>query len=240
MQTSAHEIAQDVFRISTSLPPEVLPPTGFTMNQFLIRDEQSLLFHSGPRAMFESIREAVAGLIDLSNLRYVAFSHLESDECGALNQWLAAAPNAVPVCSQMGAILSIGDLADRPPHPLSDGETLDLGRHRVRWIDAPHVPHGIDCGYLFEETTRTLMCGDLFTQGGADPLPLTENDILEPSEAFRAAFEYYAPVDTLRPTLERLAATQPRVLACMHGSSYRGDGAAMLRRLADVLAPAVA
>jgi flavorubredoxin len=230
--TNLHEVARGIYRIST---PITLPgDTGqFSFNQYLIAAGAPLLFHTGPRRMFPLVREAVSRVLPVERLRYVAFSHFEADECGALNEWLAAAPDAVPVCSSIGAMVSIGDVADRAPQPLADGEALDLGEHRVRWFDTPHLPHGWDCGLLFEDTTRTFFCGDLFTQGGRGETALTESDILEPSEAFRAPLDYYAHAPNSRALLERLAQQAPATLACMHGSAWCGDGAALLRALAD-------
>lgn len=233
--TNVHEIAAGIFRISTPVPPSVIPG-GFTFNQFLIKDEQPLLFHTGPRRMFPLVREAVAHVLgDAARLRYVAFSHVEADECGLLNDWLAVAPAAEPVCSTIGAMVSVGDLADRPPRPLADGEELRLGTKRLRWLDAPHLPHNWECGYLFEATTKTLLCGDLFTHSGADLPPLTESEVLSPSEAARQALGGVAIEASSRRLLEKLAATEPTTLALMHGSSYRGDGARLLRGLADAL-----
>jgi flavorubredoxin len=168
-------------------------------------------------------------------LRYVAFSHFEADECGSLNDFLAAAPRAVPVCSRVAAMVSVDDVADRPARPLADGEVLKLGRHELRWHDTPHLPHAWECGLMMETQTRTLLCGDLFTQGGTGEVPLTGDDILGPSEAFRHEMDYYAHCPDTAAMLERLAGEQPSVLACMHGSAWQGDGAALLRALARSL-----
>ena len=235
--TRVDEITDGIFRISTPVPASVVPG-GFTFNQYLIRDAAPLLFHTGPRMLFGAVREAIERVIPVATLRYVAFSHVEADECGSLNQFLAVAPQAVPLCGQVAAMVSIGDLADRPPRALADQERLALGRHTVQWIDAPHLPHGWECGYLGEITTRTLFCGDLFTQFGEEHPAVTENDILEPSEAGRRVMDYYAHSPDTGRLLERLAATAPATLACMHGPAWRGDGAAMLRRLAARLASA--
>ena len=227
--TNINAIADRIYRIST--PVDAIPG-GFTFNQYLIVDQAPLLFHTGPRKMFPLVREAVASVTPAAGLRYIAFSHYEADECGALNEWLAAAPDAVPLCGRMAAMLSINDVADRPPQTLADGEVLSLGASRVRWFDTPHLPHGWECGYLMEETTRTLFCGDLFTQPGSSPAPITENDILGPSEALRAKLDYYAYAPNSRDLFAKLAAAQPAVLACMHGSAWRGNGAALLTELA--------
>ncbi len=230
--TRVDEVAEGIYRIST--PVSVLPG-GFTFNQYLVLDEEPLLFHSGPRRMFPVVSEAVAAVIPLERLRYVGLSHFEADECGALNEFLAAAPRAVPVCGRIAAMVSVDDFASRPARALADGETLGLGRHQVRWIDTPHVPHGWECGFLFEESTSTLLCGDLFTQGGAEHVPVTESDILGPSEAMRAGLDYYAHGTNTRQSLERLAGLNPSTLACMHGSAWRGDGKGLLLALADSL-----
>jgi flavorubredoxin len=171
----------------------------------------------------------------VERLRYVGLSHFEADECGALNAFLAAAPNAVPVCSQVAAMVSVGDYADRAPRALADGEELVLGQHTIKWFDTPHVPHAWECGLMLDVATRTFFCGDLFTQGGAGEVALTEADILGPSEAFRKPMDYYAHAPQTRVTLERLAREEPTTLACMHGSAWRGDGARLLRELAAVV-----
>lgn len=233
--TRVDEIADGIYRISTPVPPSVVPG-GFTFNQYLIRDDEPLLFHTGPRMLFQAVRDAIERVIPTATLRYISFSHVEADECGSLNQFLAAAPQAVPVCGQVAAMVSIGDLADRPPRALADQERLALGQHTVQWIDAPHLPHGWECGFLAETTTRSLLCGDLFTQFGENHPPITEGDILEPSEAARIGMDYYAHSPDTSRLLERLAALAPTTLACMHGPAWRGDGAALLRSLASRLA----
>ncbi|MCW5980810.1 MAG: MBL fold metallo-hydrolase [Bryobacteraceae bacterium] len=230
--TTVDEIAAGIYRIST---PVTVLPGGFTFNQYLVVDETPLLFHAGLKRMFPLVREAVAAVMPVERLGYIGLSHFEADECGALNDWLTVAPSAVPVCSAVGAMVSINDVADRPAHALAHGDTLLLGSRRLRWLDAPHAPHGWDCGYLFDEQTQTLLSGDLFTQGGADHPPLTQADILGPSEAFRRQMDYYAHAVDTRALLERLAEQQPTTLACMHGSAWRGDGAALLRALADAI-----
>jgi len=231
--TNVHEIAPGIHRIST---PVAAIPGGFTFNQFLVVDDEPLLFHTGPRRMFPLVQEAVAHVLgDVAKLRYVAFSHFESDECGSLNDWLAAAPRAEPVCSTTAAMVSVNDFADRPPRALAEGQELSLGRMKMKWIDAPHLPHNWECGYLFETAGRTLLCGDLFTQGGTDCAPLTESDILGPSEALRKAMGGVAVDRDARHLIEKLASTEPKTLATMHGSSYRGDGRSMLLAFADAL-----
>jgi flavorubredoxin len=231
--TNIHEIADRIYRINT--PVVIEGAGGFSFNQYLIVDDEPLIFHTGPRKMFPLVREAVASILPVERLRYVAFSHVEADECGSLNEWLAAAPRSVPLCGTVAAMVSIGDLADRAPRALADGELLSLGDHSVRWFDTPHLPHAWECGFLMEERTKTLFCGDLFTQPGADHPPITESDILGPSEAFRHEMDYFSHTKNARPMLERLAATNPTTLACMHGSAWRGDGAKLLRALADAL-----
>jgi flavorubredoxin len=185
--------------------------------------------------MFPLVREAVASVLPVERLRYIAFSHVEADECGSLNEWLAVAPQSLPLCGTVAALVSISDLADRAPRALADGEAISLGTHAVRWFYTPHLPHAWECGFLTEDRTRTLLCGDLFTQGGADLAPITESDILGPSEGFRHAMDYYSYTKNARALFERLASAEPKTLACMHGSAWRGDGAKLLRALADVL-----
>lgn len=229
--TNVHEVADGIYRINT---PVVLPGgAGFSFNQYLIVDDEPLLFHTGPRKMFALVREAVTRLLLVERLCYIGFSHVESDECGSLNEWLGVAPHSVPLCGAVAAMVSIEDMADRPPRALADGELLSLGAHRVRWFDAPHLPHAWECGFLTEESTRTLLCGDLFTQGGSDLPAITEADILGPSERFRQQMDYFSHTRDARAMLDRLAATAPSTLACMHGSAWRGDGASLLRALAD-------
>lgn len=232
--TNVHEIAAGIYRISTPVSADVIPG-GFTFNQYLIVDDQPLLFHTGLRKMFPLVREAVASVMPVERLRYISFSHVEADECGSLNQWLAAAPEAVPLCGRVAASVSIEDLADRMPREIADGEVLSLGVHSVQWFDAPHLPHAWECGFLMEKHTRTLLCGDLFTQPGNNPAPITESDILGPSEAFRARMDYYSHTKNARSMIERLAAANPAMLACMHGSAWRGDAAGLLRALANEL-----
>ena len=231
--TNIHEVADGIHRIHT--PVEIPGAGAFSFNQYLIVDEEPLLFHTGPRKLFALVHEAVASILPVSSLRYVGFSHVEADECGSLNEWLAVAPRAEPLCGQGAATVSIEDLADRAPRSLADGERLSLGTHSLRWLDTPHLPHAWDCGFLMEEETGTLLCGDLFTQGGPGHAPVTRSDILGPSEAFRQGMDYFSHSKNARGMLERLAASQPTTLACMHGSAWQGDGATLLRALADAL-----
>jgi flavorubredoxin len=232
--TTVHEIAAGIHRISTPVPPEAMPG-GFTFNQFLIEDEQPLLYHTGPKKMFPVIRAAIEQVLPVESLRYVGFSHYEADECGSLNDFLALAPAAEPLCSVTAKMVSIDDIAIRPARAIADGETISLGNHRVRWLDTPHFPHGWECGHLYEETTSTLFCGDLFTQGGDEHEALTKTDILAPSEAMRSGMDYYSATLHGRQLAEKLAATRPGILACMHGAAWEGDGARMLRDLGKAL-----
>jgi flavorubredoxin len=231
MTSSVHEIADGIYRLS--IPVTFPDGAGFTFNQYLVADEQPLLFHTGPRRMFPLVRDAVARVLPVERLRYIGLSHFEADECGSLNEWLGVAPTAEPLCGRIAAMVSVNDVADRPARALADGEVLALGRHAVRWFDTPHLPHAWECGFLLETRTRTLLCGDLFTQGGAEHPPLTESDILGPSEAFRTPMDYYSHTKNARGMLERLAAEKPTTLACMHGAAWRGDGAQLLRALGE-------
>ena len=193
------------------------------------------MFHTGPRGLYPFVSEAIGTVMPVQALRHIALSHFEADDCGALNSFLAACPRAVPLCGRVAAMTSVSDFADRPPRALVDSEEISLGRHKVRWYDAPHVPHAWDCGLMFESASRTLFCGDLFTQGGSGELPLTESDILGPSEEFRKSMDYFAHAPQTTAVLARLARDEPATLACMHGSAWRGNGAALLGSLAAVL-----
>lgn len=228
--TNVHEIENGIYRINT---PVSLPDgSHFSFNQYLVVDDEPLLFHTGPRRMFPLVSEAIGHVMPLQRLRYLGFSHFEADECGALNEFLVVAPQAVPLCGQVAAMVSVADVADRAPRALADGEVLTLGRHAVRWFDTPHLPHGWECGLLMDTTTGTFFCGDLFTQPGHGERALTGGDILGPSEEFRRLMDYYAHAPDTAAMLARLAGQNPRVLACMHGSAWTGDGGALLRELA--------
>ncbi len=229
--TRVDEVAAGIYRIST--PLDVIPG-GFTFNSYLVADEEPLLFHAGWRSLFALTVEAIKKVMPVEKLRWVGGSHFEGDEFGALNDFLAAAPDATPFCAEIGALTSIDDFASRPGRGLKDGEELSIGRP-MKWLYTPHVPHGWDCGILFDPTTQTLLCGDLFTQPGATLPPVTESEVLTASEGMRAMMEYYAHATSTSKILERLAELGPWMLACQHGSAYRGDGAALLRQLAVIL-----
>jgi flavorubredoxin len=232
METRITEIAGGIYRLSTCVP-EIAPPAGFTFNQFLILGDAPLLFHTGPRQMFPLVRTAIGRLMPPERLRWITFGHYEADECGAMNDWLALAPHAEVAHGQTGCLVSLNDMADRPPRILQDGETIELGDgKRIRYIDTPHVPHGWEAGVLYEETTGTLLCGDLFTQVG-DGAPLVESDIVGPAIAAEDAFHYSALHPGMGATIRRLARLAPRTLALMHGPSFNGDGAAALHALAE-------
>ena len=229
--TRIDEIANGIYRIST---PFSEIPGGFSFNQYLLTGDQPLLFHTGPRRMRPLVKEAISSVLSVKDLQFIGFSHYESDECGSLNEFLDLAPKAVPLCGQVNAMIN-GDCFDKPARVLTDEETLSLGNHLVRWFDTPHLPHAWECGYLMEETTSTLLCGDLFTQGGADLPPLTSSDIVEPSEAFRKQLDYYSHTKNVHSLITRLAAANPKVLACMHGSAWQGDGGRLLAELVESL-----
>ncbi|HET9717343.1 MAG TPA: MBL fold metallo-hydrolase [Pseudolabrys sp.] len=232
MQTKIDEIADGIYRLSTYVP-EIAPPAGFAFNSFLVRGHKPLLFHTGLRKMFPLNREAVGRLIPLETLRWIAFGHYEADECGAMNEWLAVAPGAQVAHGQTGVMVSLNDMADRAPRALADGEVIDLGGgKRVRYIDTPHTPHGWDAGVMFEESTGTLLCGDLFTQLGDNPA-LTTTDIVGPAIQGEDLFQYSALAPGMGSAIRRLAPLEPKALALMHGPSFQGDGAAALRALAD-------
>jgi flavorubredoxin len=230
METRVHEIAEGVYRLST-FAPEVTPD-GFTFNQFLIDAEEPMLFHCGHRGLFPSVSAAVARVMPVARLRWIGFGHVEADECGAMNAWLAAAPNAQVAHGETACLVSLNDLADRPPRQLAGGEVIDLGGKRMRWIDTPHVPHGWEAGVFYEETEGTLFSGDLLTHVG-DPAPLTESDIAGPAIAAEAMFHAMTLAPGTVRVLRELAALRPITLALMHGASFRGDGGAQLSLLSD-------
>lgn len=230
LETRVDEIADGIFRLST-LVPDIAPPAGFSFNQFLITGDEPLLFHAGPRAMFPLVSEAVRTLVAVESLRWITFGHVEADECGAMNDWLEVAPQAVVAHGAMGCEVSLNDMADRPPRPLADGEVIDLGGKRVRHIDTPHVPHAWEARVLYEETTDTLLCGDLFSHVGDGPA-LTEQDIVGPAVATEEIFRYSSLAPSTASVMRSLGDLSPRVLATMHGSSFTGDGGEALRGLA--------
>lgn len=232
---STTEIAADVYRISV-----FVPEINLEFSHFLVKDDEPLLFHTGLRGMFPILREEVARVIDVSKIRHIGFSHFESDECGALNQWLEVAPNAQPVCGLVGALVSVNDFSNRPARALTREEVLQTGKRNFRFIPTPHVPHGWDAGVLFEETDRTLFCSDLFHQWGHRE-PTTAHDIMERcKEALvqteAGPFANYLPyTHHTGRVLETLAEHDPKTLAIMHGSTYHGNGAQAFRDLAAVM-----
>lgn len=232
MTVRTDEIADGVFRFSTFVP-EVAAPAGFTFNQYLIRADQPLLFHTGPRHMFGDVRAAMEKVTSVAKLAWISFGHVESDECGSMNQWLAAAPKAQVVHGATACMVSLNDLADRPPRALADGETLDLGGKRVRWIDTPHVPHAWESGLMYEETTGTLLAGDLFTQAGDGQPAVRRDSLVEASARTEDMFRSSSLTPHLGATIRRLAALKPKTIAVMHGSCFAGDGAAQLLGLAE-------
>ncbi|MFN2513728.1 MAG: MBL fold metallo-hydrolase [Pyrinomonadaceae bacterium] len=229
------EIAPDLFRIST-----YVPEINLQFNQFLMRDDEPLLFHTGMRGLFPSVREEVARVIEPSRIRWIGFSHFESDECGALNDWLEVAPRAEAVCSFVGASVSVNDFATRPAHAMTDGQVLSTGKYRLRFLHTPHVPHCWEAGLMFEETQGTLLCSDLFTHQG-DVESQTISDVVGRFKAgligdlhgpFAHAYPYTAQTGE---TLKRLAALDPKTLAIMHGSTFTGDGKQAIEDLATVM-----
>ncbi|HSE11328.1 MAG TPA: hypothetical protein VLB69_01725 [Rudaea sp.] len=230
MTTSTQEIAERIYRISTYVPE--ITPDGFTFNQFLVDGDEPLLFHTGPRGMFPLVSEAIARIVPLAGLRWIAFGHVEADECGSMNAFLAVAPHAQVAHGEVGCMVSLNDLCDRPPRKLADGEVLDIGGKRLRHIDTPHVPHNWEARVLFEETTATLLCGDLFTHVGNGPA-LTDRDIVGPALAAEHLFHATALAPSTAPLIRSLAALEPRTLAVMHGSSTRTRCRESLAQLAD-------
>jgi len=229
------EIAPNVYRISV-----YADWANLQFNHFLVKDDEPLLFHTGLRVMFPEVRGAVAKLISLADLRWISFSHFESDECGALNEWLTVAPRAQVACSDLGAMVSVNDFVGRPVRGLADGETFPTGKYRFRYCRTPHLPHGWDAGVLFEETQKTLLCSDLFHQLG-DVEPLTESDVV--GRSHQAMIEYqagiladyvpYTPITSRN--MQKLADLKPTTLGIMHGSSFTGDCARALRDLDSAL-----
>ena len=229
MQPTVNEIADDIYRISTWIPD--VSPEGFTFNQFLVLADEPLLFHTGPRGMFPLVAEAVNTVLPAEDLRWITFGHVESDECGAVNMWLAAAPDSQVAHGALGCDVSLNDLCDRPPRSLDEGEVIDLGGKRVRQISTPHVPHGWEAQLFFEETTGTLLCGDLFSQVGAGPA-LTTDSVVEPALVAEDMFHATCLAPHTARTLRALGDLEPTTLAIMHGSSFQGDGKQELDDLA--------
>jgi flavorubredoxin len=231
MEATIDEIGAGIYRLSVFVSG-IAPPAGFTFNHFLFTGDEPLLFHCGKRKMFPAVSAAVARIMPVERLRWLGFSHLEADECGSMNEWLAAAPTAQLAHGIVGCRVSVSDLADREPRMLSDGEVIDIGGKRFRYVDTAHVPHGWDSGVMFEETTATLLCGDLFTRVGDGPA-ITGSDIVEQSIEAERALRYTSLGPTTGATIRRLAALKPKLLAAMHGSSFSGDGATALGALGD-------
>jgi flavorubredoxin len=229
MQPTVDEIADGIHRISTWIPD--VTPVGFTFNQFLVMGDEPLLFHTGGRGLFPLVADAVARVTPVERLRWITFGHVESDECGSMNMWLAAAPNSQVAHGELGCFVSLNDLCDRPPRPLAEGEVIDIGGKRLRQISTPHVPHGWEAQVLYEETTGTLLCGDLFTHIGATPA-LTTNDIVAPALDAEEMFHGTALAPHTAQTLRSLGDLEPTTLAVMHGASFQGDGRQALYDLA--------
>lgn len=231
METRVAEVADGVIQLTTHIPEVDL---GF--NQYLVTGDEPLLFHTGMRMMFPLVRDAVATVIPVESLRWISFGHFEADESGAMNEWLAVAPEATVVQGGIGCMVSIGDQADRPPRPLADGEVLDLGGHRMCWLDTPHLPHGWDAGVMYDESSRTLLCGDLFTMFGVFE-PTTTDDPAPAAIALERADGYgsWSRVPTSGAMVRRLADLGATTLAPMHWSAYSGDVAGALHALADDL-----
>lgn len=229
------EIAPDLFRLSV-----FVPELNMQFNHFLVRDDQPLLFHTGLKGMFPALHEAVSKIIDPKSLRYIAWSHFESDECGALNEWLKVAPHAEPVCTLVGKLVSVDDFSDRPAKGMTPEEVLTTGKYRYRFYPSPHIPHGWDAGVLFEETTKTLFCSDLFHHFG-DTQPLTTDSLIEPTQQGMQLLQqgplagYMPYTSQTEGVLRKLADLKPETLAVMHGSSYQGAGDQLLHDLAGVI-----
>lgn len=232
METQIAEIAPGIYRLSTFVP-EIAPPAGFTFNQFLVLGDEPLLFHTGLHRMFPLVHAALSRILPPDRLRWICFGHYEADECGAMNEWLSVAPHAEVAQGQTACLVSLNDMAVRPPRILADNEVIALGNdRRVRYLDTPHVPHGWEAGVLYEEATGTLLCGDLFTQFG-NTGPLTEGDVVGPAIAAEDLFRASSLTPSTETTIRRLAELSPQTLALMHGPSFAGDGAAALVALAD-------
>ena len=227
MSTAVDEISDGIHRIST-----FVPDAGLSFNQFLVDADEPLLFDLGMRALFPAVSEAVARVVPLDRLRWISFGHVEADECGSLNMWEKAAPEAQVAFGELGCMVSVNDLAERPPFPLQDQQVLDLGGKRLRYLATPHVPHAWEAGIFFEETTATLLCGDLFTQAGEGPA-LSDASPIEASITAEEMFGYSCLAPHTADTLDTIASLQPSTLALMHGPAHTGPGETWLRELAD-------
>ncbi|HTK15450.1 MAG TPA: MBL fold metallo-hydrolase [Acidimicrobiia bacterium] len=217
METRIAEVAPGIHQLTTHVPE-----MNFSFNQYLVTGDEPLLFHTGPRQMFPLVSDAVSRVMPVDQLRWISFGHVEADECGSMNQWLGAAPQSTVAQSMTGCMVSLNDLADRAPRGLADGEVLDIGGHRMRWIDTPHVPHAWEAGLLYDETTRTLFCGDLFTQTGAYASESTD-DIVGPAWEAEEIFHASSLAPSSGATLRRLAELDVEALALMHGPTFSGD-----------------
>jgi flavorubredoxin len=227
METRVTEIADGVHQLTT-----YVPEADFSFNQYLVAAVEPLLFHTGPRRMFPLVSGAVSQVVPAEQLRWISFGHVESDECGSMNEWLAVAPQSTVVQGMTGCMVSITDLADRAPRPLQQGEVLDIGGHAMRWIDTPHVPHSWEAGLLYDETTRTLLCGDLFTRTG-EYAAASNDDIVGPAIAAEDLFSASSLGPTSSATVRQLAELDIDTLALMHGPAFSGDCRAALLGLAD-------
>jgi len=234
MQTRVSEIADGVFRLST-LVPEIAPPAGFTFNQFLLTGDEPLLFHCGHHFMFDAILAAIETLMPIEKLRWISFSHFEADESGNMNRWQERAPRAQLVHAKLGCDISLNDLSLRAPRSMQDGEVLEIGSKRLRYLATPHLPHGWDAGLMFEETTETLLCSDLLGQVGDGPA-IAAGDIVGPALEAEKLWQSMSVTRDTVPTIERLAALAPKTLAIMHGSSLDRGCAAALRAFARGIA----
>lgn len=231
--TQIDEVTSGIYRINT--PMDVIPG-GFSFNSYLIVDDEPVLFHAGYRKLFPLTQEAISKVLPVDKIRWIGGSHFEGDEFGALNDLLSVAPSATPFGSQVGVLTSINDFASREARGFDDGEEFSIGSRRLQWLYTPHIPHGWDCGVLFDASSQTLLCGDLFTQPGSKLPAVTESEILTASETMRNMMDYYSHSTSTLAVLDRLAKLRPSMLACQHGSAYRGDGAALLRELSATLA----
>ena len=229
LQPTVDEIADGIYRISTWVPE--VTPDGFTFNQFLVLGDEPLLFHTGMRSLFPLVAEAVAGVVPVESLRWITFGHVEADESGSMNMWLTAAPGSQVAHGALGCDISLNDLCDRPPRALAEGEVIDIGGKRLRQISTPHVPHGWEAQVLFEETTSTLLCGDLFSQVGSGPALITD-DVVGPALAAESMFHATALAPHTGQTMRALGDLEPSTLAIMHGPSFQGDGKRALYDLA--------